>query len=58
MIYNKEEHIIVHKKLHEALDELIADFMDNTGKLASQTSVIELMRWSYVQTINPVEKER
>lgn len=49
----KDEHIVRHKELHKSLDELIADFINNTQKLPSQTTLIELMRWSNQQTIDP-----
>lgn len=44
--FDKNEHRARHVDLHRALDELVADFMQQTGKLASQTTVMELMSWS------------
>ena len=35
-----------HQELHQELDELVADYMQETGNLASETTVMELMRWS------------
>jgi hypothetical protein len=32
------------------IDELIADFIADTGKLPSQTSIMELMDWSFKRT--------
>ena len=50
------EHIKCHEELHKKLDSLIADFMIHTGKLLlSKVTVMELMKWSYQQTINPTE---
>jgi len=46
----KQEHIERHKVLHKELDELIADFMQNTNNMPSQTTILELMRWSFEQT--------
>ena len=46
----KEEHKERHRVLHRELDELLACFMDDTGKLPSQTKIIELMKWSFEQT--------
>ena len=43
---DKNEHRARHVELHRALDELVADFMQQTGKLASATTVMELMSWS------------
>ena len=42
-----------HKLLHAHLDELLADFITDTGKLTSKTTVTELIEWSYVQTVCP-----
>lgn len=52
------EHQIRHTILHRHLDELVADFIHITGKIPSQTTVMELMQWSYKQTISPEEKNR
>ena len=52
---NRRQHIKRHKKLHGALDELLADFVAQTGSVISQTSVFDLLEWSYKQTINPIE---
>ena len=51
----KDEHATRHKELHEALDELLADFITHTKLLPSKTSVKELLNWSYKQGINPTE---
>jgi hypothetical protein len=52
----KQEHIERHKILHTHLDELLADFMSETGKLPSKSSLMELMEWSYLQTKNPSDR--
>jgi len=49
----KQEHIKQHKRLHRALDELVADMIINTTMLPSTTSVMELMKWTFEQTKNP-----
>lgn len=54
---NHEEHIVRHKELHKKLDELVADFIDHTGKLPSDTNLMELMTWSCEQTKNPTPDE-
>lgn len=46
----EDEHKIRHKILHKNLDELIADFIQNTNKLPSKTTLTELMEWSFEQT--------
>lgn len=45
-----------HEYLHMILDELVADFIDQTGNLPSKTTIIELMQWSNLQTKNPTKK--
>ena len=45
-----KEHKERHQLLHKMLDELVADFIQETGKLPSETKLIELMDWSYEQT--------
>jgi len=57
MMMEKEPHIQRHKELHRALDELAADFITHTGKLPSQSTIIELMQWSHKQTTDPDVKE-
>lgn len=52
----KVEHIKRHKELHEALDELFADFISDT-KGRTTSTIMELIEWSYKQTENPSEKE-
>ena len=51
-----EEHKDKHIMLHRQLDELASDFLRHTGKLPSDTTVMELLQWSSKQTINPTEK--
>ncbi len=51
---NKELHIKRHQELHKTFDELCADFIKHTNKLLSKTTVMELMKWSFEQTKNPV----
>ena len=50
-----KEHKERHQLLHKMLDELVADFIQETGKLPSQTKLIELMEWSYEQTKNELK---
>lgn len=47
-----EEHRKRHEELHKYLDELVADFIDKTGKLPSKTTIFELMLWSSNQINN------
>lgn len=51
------EHRLRHKQLHKSLDELSADFINHTGKLLSETTIMELMIWSFEQTKNPSVKD-
>ena len=58
MNFPKEEHAKIHKQLHQAFDKLLADFIrHNPDKLPSKTTILELMEWSYIQTINPTKIE-
>ena len=52
---NKDEHRQRHIELHKSLDELIADFIEHTGKYPSGVTLMEFMKWSYEQTKNPTE---
>lgn len=45
----KAQHKKRHVELHKALDELAADFITDTSRLPSKTSVMELMLWSQEQ---------
>lgn len=47
------EHKECHKKLHKCLDELLADFLFQGGKVPSECTVTELLSWSCEQTENP-----
>ena len=52
-----EEHRQRHLELHQALDELLADYlMHHPGKLLSATTLEDLLRWSHAQTVQPVER--
>ena len=49
------DHKDQHVKLHEALDELVADYIDHTGNVPSKTTVWELIEWSAQQCVDPTE---
>lgn len=51
-----EEHKQRHVELHKKFDELLADFIGHTGRLPSETNLIEFMNWSYRQTLDPTEE--
>ncbi len=53
---NTEDHRRIHERLHKALDELVADWIDHTGLMPSEATVRDLMLWSYEQTQEPAEK--
>lgn len=57
MNMSQEEHKKAHEELHRKLDELVADFIDQTGALPSKTTLLDFMERSYGQTISPTEKE-
>ena len=48
----KEEHIKIHKELHTSFDKLIADFIYQTDKSFSKTTVMDLIEWSDIQPTN------
>ena len=47
------EHKRLHIKLHQSLDELVADFITHTGNRPSNATILDLIRWSADQTDNP-----
>lgn len=54
---NKEEHRKKHIELHNKLDELVTDFISHTKALPSQITVMQLIEWSHIQTIDPAGDE-
>lgn len=34
---------------HQALDELVTAFVSATGRMPSEATVVELMRWSFLR---------
>lgn len=51
---DEEAHRKRHEELHEAFDELVADYLaHHRRKLPSNTTVMELMLWSHRQTQKP-----
>lgn len=52
-----EEHRRRHVKLHQALDELFADFIQHHpgDHHFTQMPLIDLLKWSNQQTIDPAE---
>lgn len=51
----QKEHKERHQELHRCFDELIADYITQTGKRLSNSTALEIMEWSYAQTKNPTE---
>ena len=49
----KQELIEIHKELHTSLDKLLACYIQENEKVLSDTSVMELIEWSFEQTKNP-----
>lgn len=52
-----KEHKARHQLLHKELDELVADFITHTNSRPSKATVMELIEWSYTQTLNPTEEQ-
>lgn len=50
------EHHKRHEQLHKMLDELILDFITQTGKHSLDTNLQELSDWSKKQTQGETEK--
>ena len=55
---NELKHKKRHEELHRALDELVADWISHHGigkpyRGLTNTSIMELIKWSHEQTINP-----
>ena len=46
----KQRHLNLHQYLHQQLDKIVADYIMHTKKILSNTTVEELMDWSYTQT--------
>ena len=53
-----EEHKARHLLLHHELDELIADFISHNDKALQETTILDLMKWSHAQTIEPTELKK
>lgn len=53
----RAEHMARHARLHQKLDELVADFIEQTGKYPTKTTIYELMEWSFSQVKNPTGGE-
>lgn len=58
-----EEHKKRHEELHSALDELIADYIDNGSlpddpRLPTKTTLYEFMVWSHKQIENLDDPEK
>ena len=50
------DHRARHVKLHRMLDELAADWITETGRVPSQATVLDLMKWSNKQTTEPDDR--
>jgi hypothetical protein len=56
-----EAHQQRHVELHRALDELVADWITHgpgadLDRRPSERTIMELMKWSYRQTVEPDHK--
>ena len=49
----ENQHRERHKKLHESLDELLADYLEHTGKMVGAIVFWEFLGWSHRQTLEP-----
>lgn len=53
----QKKHKEIHEKFHRNLDEMMAEFIMQTGKLPSKTSLMEFVEWSYAQMQNPIDNK-
>lgn len=51
------DHAARHKQLHQALDELVADWIKHTDGRPNTGRVIDLITWSHAQTLSPTERK-
>jgi len=45
-----DQHLERHVELHKMLDELVTDYINNTNNNLSNSSIMDLIQWSYSQT--------
>jgi hypothetical protein len=50
------QHKARHKVLHHHLDELLADWIDHDTGHSIRSPIMELIEWSYQQTLNPTHR--
>jgi hypothetical protein len=48
-----EQHKARHRRLHQYLDELVADWITHTGGLPCNATILDLMAWSSSQCQRP-----
>jgi hypothetical protein len=48
----KKARLLFHKQLHNALDLILAGYIQATGRLLSKTTCIELMQWSHARCVS------
>jgi hypothetical protein len=53
MKLTQEQHARRHQELHAALDELLADWITQTGGYPSKVSLMEFLGWSAAQARKP-----
>jgi hypothetical protein len=57
MKHTRLAHIQRHRELHSALDELLADWAIETEVSGiTNRTVLELMKWSHSQTVDPSDR--
>jgi len=54
---HKREHVLYHRRLHESLDEIVADMIRHEEILLSTTNVMDLIKWSASQCDDKTIKE-
>lgn len=54
---SREDHIWRHNELYKALNELLRDYINETGKDPKDICVLDLLAWSNSQRMNPEKGE-
>jgi len=55
-VLTRDEHRARHEQLHRGFDELMADYLaHNRDALPSNTTLMDLVQWSFKQTQEPDE---
>jgi len=54
---SKEQHKKRHVMLHKHMDELLGDYIHHTGKWISNSTIWNVIDWSFKQTATPEDDQ-